>query len=208
MAAFQKEDDPYPLFFLQKNLTAILVNDNISPPAASRDYVYPQLAAYYILSLQVPGEKIYDSIRHFPHIRLAGKDAYSTSLAAAYAFYEVARKLIYTEQPFMDSLPVLLNWYTNNGLNPSLFAPSKKMGEAVAEQVIRWMNGDGFTETRRMNKYVLQNTSGKWQPTAPGYFAAVEPHWGEIRPLFISNVNGLQRFSPNFFDTALAHRTT
>ncbi len=202
-AVFQKEDDPYPLFFLQKNLTAILINDNISPPAAARDYVYPQLAAYYILSLQVSGKKIYDSIRHFPHIRLGDKEVYSRSLAAAYAFYEVARKIIYTEQPFVDSFPVLLDWYTKKGLTPSLFAPSKKMGEAVAEQIIQWMNGDGFIETRRMNKYVLQTAPGKWQPTAPGYFAAVEPHWGEIRPLFISTMNGLQRFSPKLFDTAV-----
>jgi hypothetical protein len=49
-AAFTKENDPYPLFFLQKKLTAILINDNIAPPVASRDYVYAHLAANYILS--------------------------------------------------------------------------------------------------------------------------------------------------------------
>jgi hypothetical protein len=115
----------------------------------------------------------------------------------------VARKLVYTEKPLIDSFPLLLKWYTKNGIDPQLMASSKKIGQQVAAKIIAWMNTDGFSETRTMNKYVLLAQPGKWQPTAPGYFPAVEPHWKAIRPLLVSDLSGSVSFLPKAFDTSL-----
>jgi hypothetical protein len=201
-AAFTKENDPYPLFFLQKQLTAILINDNIAPPVAAREYVYAHLAANYILSGNTQDKKWYASISHFPKITAEPGISYSASLAASYAFYEVARKLVYTEKPLIDSFPILLKWYKQNGTDPKLLESSKKIGQQVAAKIIAWMNTDGFIETRTMNKYVLLSQPGKWQPTPPGYFPAVEPHWGKIRPMLINSFAGAAGFVPKAYDTS------
>jgi hypothetical protein len=202
-AAFTKENDPYPLFFLQKNLTAILINDNIAPPVAAREYVYAHLAANFILSGNIQQQKLYASIPHFPQIKIAPVTPYSASLAASYAFYEVARKLVYTEKPLIDSFPVLLKWYKKNGIDAQLLESSKKIGQQIAAKIIAWMNTDGFMETRTMNKYVILTQPGNWQPTPPGYFPAVEPHWGKIRPMLINTFAGIAGFIPKTFDTSL-----
>ncbi len=196
------EQDPYPLVFLQKNLTRILVNDNISPVVATRNYVYPQLAAFYILSLNDTGRNIFAAIRHFPAVPAKlSVENYSSSLAASYAFFEVAEKLIYTHQPFTDSFSVLLDWYRHTGMDTLLFRSSREAGKEVAKSIIEWMNQDGFNETRLMNKYILLKEPGKWQATYPGYFAAIEPHWGRIRPMVLTDKNQLDQFLPMDFDT-------
>jgi hypothetical protein len=200
-----KETDPFPLFFLQRNLTVILVNDNIVPPVAARDYVYPQLAANYILSAGEGRSKINQRISHFPVIDASiFRENFSRSLAASVAFATVAEKLIYTSQPFVDSFAVLLDWYRRQGMTPQIFARSQKIGQRVAAEIIAWMDKDGFNETRRMNKYVLLKTPGKWEPTPPGYFAAIEPHWGKIRPLLLTHTGNLDKLLPLSFDTAAA----
>lgn len=198
------EKNPYPLFFLQRNLTKILVNDNMSPPVAMRCYVYPQLAAFYILSLHEPDKELLKAIDHFPALpaKLAGTP-YSPSLAASYAFYEVAEKLIYTTQPFIDSFAVLLDWYREAGIDSLHFQSSREAGTCIAKSIIDWMNQDGFNETRWLNKYVLLKEPGKWQLTSPGYFAAVEPHWGKIRSLVLKEREELDQLLPLPFDTAV-----
>lgn len=199
------ETDPYPLFYLQRNLTNILVNDNFSPPVAARNYVYPQLAANFVLSQGKAGAKIFDAIGHFPAIRTSLQPGnYSASLAASYAFYRVAEQLVYTPQPLADSFTVLLDWYRKKGINAEGFQSAKLVGNEVAEQVIAWMNQDGFNETRTRNKYVLLKAPGKWQLTPPGYFGAVEPHWGMIRTMLPGDKAGLDSLLPVSFDTATA----
>ncbi|MEO8174008.1 MAG: vanadium-dependent haloperoxidase, partial [Sediminibacterium sp.] len=202
-AAFTKENDPYPLFFLQRNLTNILVNDIIVPPVAARDYVYAHLAANYVLTANRQGKKLYGAIKGFPQINIMSASQYSPSIAASYAFYEVARKLVYTEKPLIDSFAALVKWYKKNGTDVQLLESSKKIGQQVAAKIIAWMNTDGFIESRTMNKYVLLSQPGKWQPTAPGYFPAIEPHWGVIRPMLITDFENSVAFLPKAFDTDL-----
>ncbi len=194
--------DSYPLNYLQRNLSLILVNDNISPPMASRVYMYSHMASYCIL-MNEDKKNICSSVKDFPVINLSayGKK-YLPSLAASFAFFQVAEKMIYTVQPFRDSFAVLQNWYRNQGITPDVFQQSKKVGMAVAQKIINWMNTDRFNETRKMNKYVLLKTPGKWQLTSPGYFPAVEPHWGEIRPLLLTDRKELDKLLPIPFDTS------
>lgn len=203
LSAATLENDPYPLFFLQRNLSRILVNDNISPPVASRNYVYPHIAANDILSHDSKGKRIVSGLSDYPlKDAVAFEGKYSSSLAASFAFEEVAVRLIYTAQPFIDSFAVLLDWYKTNGLDPALFENSKRIGKETAAKVIAWMNRDGFAESRRMNKYVLLKSPGKWQLTSPGFFAAVEPHWGKIRPMVPLKKEQLDALLPIPFDTA------
>jgi membrane-associated phospholipid phosphatase len=197
------EQNPYPLHYLQRNLSRVMVNDNISPPVASRNYLYPHLAAYYILTMGDQGKKLYDSIAHFPEINSKGfSKNYSQSLAASFAFFEVAKQLVYTKQPFVDSFAVLIDWYKLQNIDQNLFEDSQKMGEMVGAEIIKWMNKDRFVETRKMNKYVLLKSPGKWQITSPGYFPAVEPHWGELRPMLLRK-SAIKDILPLPYDTAI-----
>ena len=196
------ENDPYPLFFLQKNLTQLLINDNISPPVASRNYVYPHIAAYCILAMSEKGIPITNAIEHFPSITwdVPGNN-YSPSFAASVAFYQVAAAMIYTQQPFTDSFSVLLNWYKARGIDSVTFRVSSKIGNQVAKTISEWMNKDRFNETRNMSKYILLKEPGKWQLTSPSYLPAVEPYWGKLRPLLCNGLKEIDQLKPIAFDS-------
>ena len=202
-ASHDLEKDPFPLFYLQRNLTHILINDNVSPPVASRFYVYPNLAANCVLSLASKTPGVCAAIKGFPAPpKITDGMHFSPSLASSFAFFETARKLIYTTQPFRDSFEILIQWYKREIKDNDVFEQSKKIGQQTADAILQWLDQDRFNETRAMNKYVLLRDPGKWQLTAPGYFAAVEPHFGELRPLLTPAAPGIDQLLPINFDTS------
>ena len=51
------------------------------------------------------------------------------------------------------------------------------------------MQKDHYAETRKLRRYAYLREEGKWSPTPPGYFAAVEPYWNKIRCLTLDSAN-------------------
>ena len=199
------DKNPYPLHFLMRSLNEVIINDNISPPQAARIYAYSQIAAFYILSNNESGVnlKIYEAIPHFPKIDISKfRKGYSPELAASYAFFYVSKKLIYTEKPLIDSFQVLLKWFEVKPLIKIKMESSEEVGRIVSEEIIKWMHKDLFLETRTYNKFILKSITGSWQPTSPGYFQALEPHWGELRTMICNKDSEPFLISPVVFDTS------
>jgi hypothetical protein len=204
-AAFKEENSAYPLHFLDRQLTLILINDNFSPPVAARVYAYTGISAYTILVESKGKEnKLRNSLLEFPKVdAVTLKGDYSSSLASAFTFYYISKKLIYTFAPFDDSFKVLLNWYKANGCTDAEIENSKNIAKQYADSLGEWIRKDNFAETRRMSDYILDDVVSHWVPTYPGYMSALEPNWGKIRHL---NANaksiGMDKFMPIPFDTA------
>lgn len=170
------------------NVTQIMIHDIFSPPVASRIFVYPNIAAFEVIS---QNSKTYNSLQN----QLKGLDSIPSldpkigvnkEVAALVAHMEVSKALVFSEElveKFRDSL--YKKW---NDENEKEFEVSKEYGLKVAERIKKWMGKDNYKQTRTLSKFsVFEKQPGRWQPTPPAYMDAIEPHWGEIRTLVLDS---------------------
>jgi PAP2 superfamily len=183
---FKHEGSAYPIQYLNRQLTTILVNDNFVPPPASRVYAYTSIGAYSVLMGASGKENVLrQGLIEFPAFPKVDKSMtdFSPSLASSYAFYYLTKKLVYTFEPFNDSFNVLLDWYRKEGCTDIEIANSKRIAKGYFDLFADWIDKDNFAETRRMPKYTVDEVPGHWTPTYPGYMFALEPNWQYVRPL-------------------------
>ena len=176
-------------------LTDVITYDIFSPPVASRIYAYSHLAAYQAM---VHGDSSYTSLNG----QLKGLDnalppdsgkVIDHPYAALIAFMEVGRTLTFSKDQtdkIVDSIKMLAD---KHGMPEAMKKNSEDYGVAVAKAVLAWSKKDNYAQTRSAAKYTVPNDEGKWVPTPPGYFQAVEPQWRTIRTITLDSCN---QFAP------------
>ena len=192
------ETDAHTLHRAQKALSDIIVHDVFSPPVASRIFAYANIAAYEI---QVRETSKFHSlsgvIKGFNRIPApADSTNISYSLSATVAYLKVAGKLVFSEEMILDSTASIMEWYSAKGYPEKVIQNSVSYGQKVADSVIAFSAKDQYRETRRMRRYSYIKKEGSWQPTPPGYMAAVEPHWNQIRPLIMNSPDQFKPLPP------------
>lgn len=193
----ENEKDPTPLHRSQKALSDIIVHDIFSPPVASRIFVYANIGAYEI---QVLNDKKHPSLTGkltaFQGIPTSNKKEISYSLASTYAFWQISKRLIFSEDMALDSIASILKWYKERQYPEIVIQNSLAYGKTVADSMFVWIDKDNYKETRKLRRYSIIKEEGKWAPTPPGYMAAVEPYWNKIRPLFMEKADQFQPAAP------------
>ncbi len=176
-------------------LTDVITYDIFTPPVASRIYAYAHLAAYEVM---VHGDSSYTSLKG----QLKGLDyvlppdsgkVVDYPYAALMAFMEVGKTLTFSKDQtdqIVDSLKMLAE---TNGMPADMKKNSEEYGVTVAKAVLAWSKKDNYAQTRSAAKYTVPNDEGKWIPTPPGYFQAVEPQWRIIRTIAMDSCN---QFAP------------
>lgn len=185
----------------QNALTSVIVHDIFAPPVASRIYLYANIAAY---EAAVPSQKNYislsHSVPHFPKILLSLQQTkVHYELASVYAFMTTAKRFVFSEGVLADSLERILKHF--DGVDASIKKASLNYGQRVADSIIAWADKDGYKESRKLRRYNLMKSEGKWLPTAPGYMAAVEPHWSRMRPVALDSSGECKPIPPPTFST-------
>ena len=51
----------------------------------------------------------------------------------------------------------------------------------MVDQVLKYGYGDGFVKLSGLRRFTPQTGDEYWQPTAPGFMSALEPHWNTLR---------------------------
>jgi hypothetical protein len=59
-----------------------------------------------------------------------------------------------------------------------------------------WSKKDNYAQTRSASKYTVNRKDGRWIPTPPMYAQALEPHWGEIRPIVLDSASQIPAPEP------------
>lgn len=178
----------------------IMVHDIFSPPVASRVFVYPNIAAYEIISLKEDKYKsLSRQINQFQSIpRPENPEDINYELAALIAHMDLSKKLIFSEammESFRDSLYV--KWEDQN---KTIFENSRDYALQVSEHITQWMDKDNYKETRTMSKYSIDTEDiSKWQPTPPAYMDGIEPHWNKIRPMVLDSASQFKPIRPPKF---------
>lgn len=191
-------DDAGPLHRAEKAVTDVMVHDIFSPPVASRIYLYTNIAAYEVLVKTTSGHKyvsLYGQLPSFPNIPGAPAPV-NPSLTAVQAFLQVGKKLIFSEPMLEDSIRSILSWYQRFPIDKKTYTASLAYGSLVADSILAWADKDQYKETRKLPRYRLIKTEGKWIPTPPVYMAAVEPYWNRIRVVALDSCSQFRPPAP------------
>lgn len=176
-----------------ENLINVIMIDVFTPPVASRVHVYPNVAAYTVLS-QEKGtlQNLKNKLKDFPDIE-APKQKVDFDLASLKAFCIVAKTLVYSEFMITDFENKELNiWLNNNNKDSLLMKNSLDYGSQVASRVILWMKQDNYTYTRTLMRYVLIDSLQSWKPTPPDYANALEPNWPLMRSMVFDSFSAIK----------------
>ncbi|PPK86686.1 PAP2 superfamily protein [Neolewinella xylanilytica] len=178
-----------------KQLTDVIVHDIFSPPVASRIYSYSSIAGYEAMAAGDPNlVSLSGQISHLspapappPNVEIA------YPLAAVVAQFKVGKSMVFSEDKMDAYRDQLYAEYREIRMPEEVFEASVAYGEAVADHVIKWYDGDMYKQTRTFPKYSITDDESKWQPTPPDYMDGIEPSWMKIRPFTLDSAS---QFSP------------
>ena len=179
-------------------LQAGVMNDFFSPPVAARMNAYPNLMAYLVLH---QGEKssLATQIKNGP--QLPALKSKEIDLVALYAFYFVAKKMVYSYQMLDTYLTQFDTELTKEGFTEGQLSEAKKEAEEMAKTFLAWIALDNYKKSRSDTKYTLRTEAGSWKPTSPDYFDALEPNWETIRTFYLdSSAQFTYRYQPHPFN--------
>ncbi|MEZ4986079.1 MAG: vanadium-dependent haloperoxidase [Saprospiraceae bacterium] len=190
--------------FLQcvDNLTDIQVHDIFSPPVSSRVFVYPGVAAYEAMVPAYPSFKSFAGRLNglSPLLAHADTTLVSFELAAIYAYNEVGRTLIFSEEKMeawqerIDS--IVGTWQ----VDPAVLRATKDYAQQVHRHIMTWSKSDNYAQTRSMPKFSVTEDPARWKPTPPAYMEGIEPSWNKMRTMVLDSAAQFKPAPPPPFD--------
>lgn len=172
-------------------LTDVIVTDILTPPVASRVYVYAHIAAYESL-VAFPNTR-YRSLATQLNQLTATPAPPTTSIIPAIAAIEAllatGRSMIFSESMFDQGVSKIWQSFEEKGYSATQLKIGRDYGRQIAQHIVIWASKDNYKTTRAMRRYSPLKQPGAWLPTPPGYMAAVEPYWNRIRTLVLDSAS-------------------
>lgn len=197
-----KIQNPEYLHRVVKKLTDIIVHDIFSPPVASRNYVYPCVAAY---EAALPGNPTYMTIAGQlkglkPLPQPEKNKEYCFPLAAFAAFTTSGKKFIFSEDEMQSFEEEFLKELKSLKIPKDVFERSIAYGKTVAKHINDWADQDNYRQTRTYPRYTVLEKVSAWKPTPPAYMEGIEPNWNKIRPFLLDSASQFAPPPPTKFD--------
>lgn len=192
----QSNTDNY-LYRCNEKLVEIIMEDLFTPPVASRVQVYPNIAAWEVLCFKDKKlRSMAGQLNGLSRIAAPDKDV-DLSLSALTAFTSLSRRLIYSEY-MIDSFQKeeTKKWLALNKNDTTLLNNSVAYGRQSADQLFSWVKKDNYDFTRTLSRYVVVDSAGAWQPTAPDYGNAIEPNWWLLRSFVFDSATMIKGAPP------------
>ncbi len=178
-----------------KKLTDIIIHDIFSPPVASRNYVYPSIAAYeagrWMDSTYI---SLAGQLTDMPEITPPQQgEEYAYGISATTAMINTAKHFIFSEDKMVEHTKAYLQYLDTINIDPAIIKRSIAYGEKVSDEIIAWSDGDNYKQSRSYPKFSVTDEDQRWKPTPPMYHEGIEPHWRDIRPFVIESAD---QFTP------------
>jgi hypothetical protein len=188
------------LYRCNEKLVEIIMEDLFTPPVASRVQLYPNVAAYEVLAHKHPKlRSLGGQLKGLTTVN-APASKIDHSLAAFFAFTTVAKRLVYSEYLIEDfQKKESANWLSLNK-DSVVLQQSIEYGQQVADHIIAWLKADNYDYTRTLTRYIVVDSAGAWQPTAPDYANAIEPNWHYMRSTVFDSLNRVHAIPPLRYD--------
>ncbi|MDA9306016.1 vanadium-dependent haloperoxidase [Flavobacteriaceae bacterium] len=202
LAYKEKLQDPELFQFAMQNLTDLVVYDIFSPPVATRVYLYPTIAAYEVVrqGFQSEYNTLVGQVNGLPSLPDPKDTNLDYNLAALYAFNEVGKKLIFSEDKMGKFENNFAQKIKDIKVPREVHKNSKDYGSKAANTILEWASKDMYSQTRTFPKYTIKEEDKFWKPTPPDYMDGIEPHWKEIRTMVIDSSNQFAPKPPLDFD--------
>jgi hypothetical protein len=188
-----------------KKVTDIMVNDATSPVAAGRYYAYVTLAANEMQSLFYPNAFSFSGkLNQYKGIK-AQQETISKAdptLSVIYTLLRMGERLLPSGYLLKSQADSLLQVARQKGILKENIDSSKKLTETVVQQIMEWVQADGFRNLSGYKKYTPVTGDGAWQPTAPIFMQALEPYWNKVRTILLDSCSQFKPLPPANFDTA------
>ncbi|QEM02399.1 vanadium-dependent haloperoxidase [Mucilaginibacter rubeus] len=196
-------DNPELYRITEKKLNDIILENNFPPVIASRNYAYANIAAYEVISAQDP-KKFRSLAGQIRHLTATPKPVPGVEIdypfASLLAFCYVGNAVTFPEGSMDEYVDALKKKAKDGGMPSDVFEHSVNYSDVVAKHIMKWSKTDHYAQTRSANKYTVTKKEGRWVPTPPMYSQALEPHWGEIRPLILDSASRVAPPPPPLFD--------
>lgn len=182
-------------------LTEVITYDIFNPPVASRIYAYAHLAAYEVVAKGNPDyTSLAGQLRDLTDVPAApeGKRI-NYHFAATLAFMHIGQTLTFSKEMPAAIIDSLHRMAKDHGMPDDMYENSVKYADTVAKHIVQWSKKDNYAQTRSAAKYTVPDDEGKWVPTPPGYFQAVEPHWRTIRTIAMDSASQFKAPPPPAF---------
>ncbi|MFA6087359.1 vanadium-dependent haloperoxidase [Mucilaginibacter sp.] len=175
-----------------KKLNDIVLENNFPPVIASRNYVYANIAAYEVIAAGDPKHyrSLAGQIKHLTAIPKPAKDKeIDFQFASLLSFCFVGNAVTFPEGSMAIYVDELKQKAKDAGMPSDVFKNSVAYSDSVAKHIMAWSKKDNYAQTRSASKYTVNRKDGRWIPTPPMYAQALEPHWGEIRPMVLDSAS-------------------
>lgn len=188
-----------------KKVTDIMVNDATSPVAASRYYAYITLAANEVQSFFYPDAVSFSGkLNQYKGIdvdkELIKKS--NASLVTVYMVMRMGERLLPSGYLLKSQGDSILKIAEGKRLSKDVIESSRLLTESVVKQIMDYVFADGFRNLSGYPRYTPRTGEGMWQPTAPVFMAALEPHWSRVRTFILDSAQQFKPIFPALFDTA------
>jgi hypothetical protein len=170
-----------------KKVTDVMVNDVTSPVAAARYYTYVTLASLNGFQKLLVADTL-----------ITKSDA---SFATVYTVFKMGEKLLPSGYLFSDNADSLMLAALTKGISREQTEHSSQLVKVVVNQMMQYVQADDFRKLSSYKKYTPLYGDGYWQPTAPAYMQALEPHWCRIRTFLLDSAQQFKPLAPIPFDT-------
>jgi len=128
-----------------QKLSDIIVYDIFSPLVASRNYVYPNIAAYEVIAATTDQyNSLSGQLTDFSTGPEIGDQEISPAVAALEAFITTAKHFIFSEQKLLDYQVEMYQNLKDQGISKKIFNNSVEYGKAVAAHVIEYSGSDNY----------------------------------------------------------------
>lgn len=175
-------------------LIQAIMEDNFSPPVASRIHLYANIAAYESLCLYDSKlQSLAEQITHLPKLSPSNISRSDRDMTAAFAFLSTAKKYLYTE----DKIDSLIHKIKTTHDDTSKVNASYRLATHISDWIIQWSYQDDYGHTRTLRRYELSDSLGAWKPTPPEYHNGLEPNWKMIRKLVFDSLEFVST-KPNY----------
>lgn len=173
-------------------LNQVVMGNNFTPIVASRNYLYASVAAYEIIAAGYPVQ--YFSLSGQLHglndvPKPPANKAIDYEFASLLAYCKLGEAVTFPEGSMKEWVDSIKAMAKDHGMPSDEYDNSVAYADAVSSAIMAWSKKDNYAETRSSPKYNVIDTPGRWIPTPPAYFSAMEPHWNEIRTLVIDSAN-------------------
>jgi len=187
-----------------KHTTDVMVNDATSPVAAARYYSYISLAANETVALfdkqQASFAGVVKGLGNITVDDQLRKKA-DPNLATIFVLYMTAIKLLpsgYLLEKNVDSLKIIAK---KKKLPQEKISATLELVDKVIEQILKYSSEDGFVRLSGLRRFTPLSGDEYWQPTAPGFISAIEPHWHTLRTFILDSSSQFAPPPPNKYSS-------